>query len=115
MDDIRAIVFDVNGTLVDILTDENDEAVHRAVGHLLTYQGIDVRRGRVRDLYHAYLDQQRAASGEERQLHAWPEKLTLGESLPQMPLWLGSDICVALDLDVTYRTTCDDLRIRAAG
>ncbi|MGE0298583.1 HAD family hydrolase [Pseudonocardia sp.] len=65
MDDIRAIVFDVNGTLVDILTDEHDDAVHRAVGHLLTYQGIDVRRGRVRELYHAYVDQQRAASGEE--------------------------------------------------
>ncbi|MGD9528429.1 HAD family hydrolase [Pseudonocardia sp.] len=64
MDDIRAIVFDVNGTLVDILTDEHDEAVHRAVGHLLSYQGIDLRRGRVRELYSAYLDEQRAASGQ---------------------------------------------------
>jgi putative hydrolase of the HAD superfamily len=64
MDDIRAILFDVNGTLVDILTDEHDDAVYRAVGHLLTYQGIDVRRGQVRELYFAYLDEQRAASAQ---------------------------------------------------
>lgn len=65
MDDIRAIAFDVNGTLVDIRTDEHDEAMFRAAGHVLTYSGIDLRRHEVRDLYHAHLDEQRAESKEE--------------------------------------------------
>jgi len=65
MDDIRAIAFDVNGTLVDIWTDDHEEAAFRATGHLLTYQGVDLRRGEVRELYFAHLDEQRRASPEE--------------------------------------------------
>ena len=49
--DIRAIAFDVNGTLVEILTDEGMDEIFRAAGHFLTYQGIDLRRHHVRDLY----------------------------------------------------------------
>ena len=62
---IRAIAFDVNGTLVDIRTDDHDEALFRAAGHLLTYSGVDLRRHEVRDLYVAHMDEQRAASPEE--------------------------------------------------
>jgi putative hydrolase of the HAD superfamily len=65
MDDIQAIAFDVNGTLVDILTDDHDDAMFRAAGHLLSYSGVDLRRHEVRDLYHAHMDEQRAASPEE--------------------------------------------------
>lgn len=64
-DQIRAIAFDVNGTLIDIRTDEHEEAMFRAAGHFLTYQGVDLRRGQVRELYFRYLDEQRAASTEE--------------------------------------------------
>ncbi len=32
-----------------------------------------------------------------------------------MPLWLGADLCVPLDLETTYLMTCTDLRIRLAG
>jgi putative hydrolase of the HAD superfamily len=63
--DIRAVAFDVNGTLVDILTDEHDEQIYRALGHTLTYAGVDLRRGEVRDLYFRYLDEQRKTSSEE--------------------------------------------------
>ena len=38
--DIRAVAFDVNGTLVRILTDDGDEQVFRAAAHFLSYQGI---------------------------------------------------------------------------
>jgi hypothetical protein len=37
---IRALLFDVNGTLIDIETDEWMEQVYRAIAHFLTYQGI---------------------------------------------------------------------------
>ncbi len=63
--DVRAVLFDVNGTLVDIHTEDDAEQVFRAAGHVLTYQGIDLRRGEVRDRYTALLKEQRRASPEE--------------------------------------------------
>jgi putative hydrolase of the HAD superfamily len=63
--DIRAVVFDVNGTLVRILTDEGMEEIFRAAAHFLTYQGIDLCRDQVRDLYFQIMAEQ---------LHGSPEK-----------------------------------------
>jgi putative hydrolase of the HAD superfamily len=62
--EIRAIVFDANGTLLDILTDEHKEEIFRAIGHFLTYQGIDIRRHALRDLYFQTLQAQQDDSGE---------------------------------------------------
>jgi hypothetical protein len=58
----------------------------------------------------------RAAAVEQgRQLQAWPAALAVGSPLPQLPLWLGADICVPLDLEAGYEMTCTDLRIRLAS
>lgn len=62
--DIRAIAFDVNGTLVEIWTDEHLEEIFRAAGHLLTYQGIELRRTEVRERYFELMTRQRRASPE---------------------------------------------------
>lgn len=62
---IKGLIFDVNGTLIDIQTDEGSEETYRAVSHFLTYQGISVHRGEVRDEYFRIMDEQRKASGEE--------------------------------------------------
>ena len=62
--DIRALIFDVNGTLIDIETDEGLEEIYRTIGHFLTYQGIFLHRGEVRDLYFQIMQQQRAKSAE---------------------------------------------------
>jgi putative hydrolase of the HAD superfamily len=62
--EIRALLFDVNGTLIDIETDEWMEEAYRAVAHFLTYQGISLRRGEVRDLYFLIMKEQFAASRE---------------------------------------------------
>jgi putative hydrolase of the HAD superfamily len=59
---VQAIIFDVNGTLVEIETDEGMDEIFRAIGHLLTYQGIDMRRGEVRELYTRALRDQRRRS-----------------------------------------------------
>jgi hypothetical protein len=56
-----------------------------------------------------------AALPDGRQLQAWPEALALGAPLPRLPLWIGTDICIPLDLETTYQMTCTDLRIRLAG
>jgi putative hydrolase of the HAD superfamily len=62
--DIRAIAFDVNGTLVEIVTEEGMDQIFRSAGHFLTYQGIDLRRYEVRDLYFQILKEQQKASAE---------------------------------------------------
>ena len=63
--DVRAILFDVNSTLVDIHTEDDNPAVFRAAGHFLTYQGITLRRHKLRDLYFGYLKEQQKGSTQE--------------------------------------------------
>ncbi len=101
--DVRALLFDVNGTLIDIETDEWMEEAYRAIGHYLTYQGISLRRGEVRDLYFRIMKEQFAASREKypefdvvavwrellrRYSTAYTRSLTQ-EKLDQMPLFLA--------------------------
>jgi hypothetical protein len=51
----------------------------------------------------------------EGQLWAWPAPLAVGEPLPTIPLWLGGDLAVPLDLEASHSTACLDLRIRQVG
>jgi hypothetical protein len=46
-------------------------------------------------------------------VEAWPERLALGEALPEMPLWLTLDLCVPVRLEDSYLATCRSLRISA--
>jgi putative hydrolase of the HAD superfamily len=101
--DIRALLFDVNGTLIDIETDEWMEECYRAIAHFLTYQGIDLHRGEVRTLYFQIMKEQFTASqevypefdvvavwGEVLRRHATDSTRELGEEkLLQMPLFLA--------------------------
>ena len=64
MNGIEAVLFDVNGTLVDIRTEEND-AVFRAVAHVLAYSGVALGRAEARAAYATVMAEQRAASAEE--------------------------------------------------
>jgi putative hydrolase of the HAD superfamily len=63
--DIRAVAFDVNGTLVRILADDGDERVFRAAAHFLTYQGIDLHRYELRELYFQLMKEQLRSSPEQ--------------------------------------------------
>jgi putative hydrolase of the HAD superfamily len=63
--DIRAVAFDVNGTLVRILTDDGMEQIFRPIAHFLTYQGINLHRHQVRDLYFEHMKEQQQTSPEE--------------------------------------------------
>jgi putative hydrolase of the HAD superfamily len=101
--EIRALLFDVNGTLIDIETDERMEEAYRAIAHFLTYQGIALHRGEVRDLYFQIMKEQFAASKEiypefdvvavwreVLRRHATEYTRSLGpEKLLQMPLFLA--------------------------
>ena len=48
---------------------------------------------------------------KESRVEVWPEVLTLGNSLPEMSLWLSKDFSVPVDLEETYLTTCKLLRL----
>src|ERR1700722_17793446 len=97
--DLRAVLFDINGTLIDIETDEGIEDVYRAIGHFLLYQGISIRRWEVRDLYFQVMKEQFAANREKYPefdvVQVWREilrRLNAGalpvspEKLAQLPL-----------------------------
>jgi putative hydrolase of the HAD superfamily len=101
--DIRAVAFDVNGTLVRILTDDGMEQIFRSIAHFLTYQGIDLHRHQVRDLYFEHMKEQQQASPEEHPefdavgiwrsiLRAHLTEFTRAlpaEKLEQMPMFLA--------------------------
>ncbi|MFO0965267.1 MAG: hypothetical protein U0793_06735 [Gemmataceae bacterium] len=54
----------------------------------------------------------RACTGRKKpRLEGWPTALTLGKTLPTVPLWLAADLCVPLDLEASYVETCAGLRI----
>lgn len=62
---IDGILFDINGTLTDIHTDEGYEEIYRAISHFLSYHGIFMNRWAVKDAYFRIMDEQRRASGEK--------------------------------------------------
>jgi putative hydrolase of the HAD superfamily len=61
---IRGLIFDIYGTLTDILTNEWHDDVYRVISNLLSYQGISLGANDVRDSYFQIMDEQRAARGE---------------------------------------------------
>jgi putative hydrolase of the HAD superfamily len=114
--DVRALLFDINGTLVDIETDEGMEEIYRAIGHYLTYQGISLHRGEVRDLYFQVMKEQRENSRETHPewdaVEVWREVLrrTAGEYTHSLPAEKLREI--PLFLAELYRgISCKQLRL----
>ena len=62
---IRGLIFDINGTLTDILTDEEQDDLYRVVSNFLIYQGIFLTPDELRRLYFALNKRQRRNSGEK--------------------------------------------------
>jgi len=60
---VKGIIFDINGTLSDIHTDEGHDEVYRVLSNLLSYQGIVLEPHVVKDLYFQIMKEQRAAQG----------------------------------------------------
>ena len=48
---------------------------------------------------------------EQPHVDIWPEELALGSPLPCVPLWLGVDIVVPLELEKSYLAACESLRL----
>ena len=65
---IKGIVFDLNGTLIDISTDEWDDDVYRTTAGFLGYSGVFITPGELREKYFALNKEQR-----RRSLETFPE------------------------------------------
>lgn len=61
---VKGIIFDNNGTLSNIHTDEWHDEVYRVISNLLSYQGITLASNVVRDLYFQLIKEPRTASDE---------------------------------------------------
>lgn len=61
---IRGLIFDINGTLTDIQTNEWHDDVYRVISNLLSYQGILLGTSALKDSYFQIMEEQRAARGE---------------------------------------------------
>ncbi len=61
---IKGLLIDLNGTVIDILTDESNDDVYRTMSNLLSYQGIYLSADEVRHLFFSYNKEQRKASQE---------------------------------------------------
>jgi hypothetical protein len=93
--------------LVDVVTERHD-SLHGELIRLLQLPAALVEAIAVPLYAVAY----RLRIGEDcPQLELWPEGLAVGNALPTLPLWLTEEIGVPLDLEASYRTTCEVLRI----
>jgi hypothetical protein len=47
-------------------------------------------------------------------IETWPMALSIGQLLPTMPLSLGAELCVAVDLEAAYAEACQRRRVEEA-
>jgi hypothetical protein len=50
--------------------------------------------------------------GQRPRIETWAYPLVVGGNLPTLPIWLGDDVAVSLDLEASYEETCRALRIQ---
>jgi len=81
---------------------------------ILSLLGVDAGAGVTTSSLSAVSYRAVGQEEETQRLQFWPQSLALGEPLPTLPLWIAADFSVPLDLELSYQTTCADLRIRPA-
>ena len=93
--------------VVDVVTERSGN-LHTDLLRLLGVQAPTPARADD-DLYAAAYRTSPAA--EAMRLQAWAEALTVGASLPTLPLWIGPDLSLPIDLEQTYAAACSARRI----
>jgi hypothetical protein len=79
---------------------------------ILSLLGVDPGAARLSSSISAVSYRAVGREEETQQLQLWPASLALGQPLVTLPLWIAPDFSVPLDLERSYTTTCEDLRIR---
>jgi hypothetical protein len=96
----------VSVIIVDVVTDRIGNL------HADLLEALEVSEGDWESVTQLYAVSYRPVPVQAHErVEAWPESLSLGASLPILPLWLGAGLSVPLQLDETYAMTCGGLRI----
>jgi hypothetical protein len=53
--------------------------------------------------------------GERTTLDLWHEPVSIGSTLPRIPLWLRGGLCLPVELEETYERTCVEQRVRGVS
>lgn len=94
--------------VVDIVTERSAE-MHTEILRLLSTNELPDADGVGSLLAVSY---RTISSDGKVRLEAWPESLTVGASLPTLPMWLTAEFVVPVNLEQAYVATCESLRIR---
>jgi hypothetical protein len=97
----------VSVIIVDVVTERSGN-LHVELLELLAAQLATVAEG-AGDLY--AVTHRTVPAPPRLRLETWAHQLNVGASLPTLPLWLGADLCLPLDLESTYRAACQARRI----
>ena len=62
---IKGLIFDINGTLIDIYTTESDDNIYRMIANLLDYYGVKISPEMLKEEYFSILRRQKNESTEE--------------------------------------------------
>lgn len=62
---IKGLLFDLNGTLIDIYTSESDDNIYRTLSNFFDYYGIKISPSILKDEYFTILRRQKNESSEE--------------------------------------------------
>jgi hypothetical protein len=98
----------VSVIVVDVVTERRDK-MHGELMQLLQLPAELLEAGSFPLYAVAY---RLKAQEEQQRLELWPEQLQVGTTLPTLPLWIGEDEAVPLDLEASYVAACELLRIR---
>src|SRR5262249_48692768 len=98
----------VSLVVVDVVTERHNN-LHVELMQFLEMP-LEIHQAADRPVYAvAYRIQERADT--RRQLELWPEVLSVGDILPTLPLWIAADLAVPLNLDESYNTAMEALRL----
>ena len=62
---IKGLLFDLNGTVIDIYTSESDDQIYRTLSNFLDYYQVKISPQTIKDEYFSILKQQKKDSSEE--------------------------------------------------
>ena len=97
----------VSVTIIDIVTNHSGNLYH----DLLEFIGLtDPSLGKEPPSLYA-VTVRPIKQGRDWLLESWAQALTIGQSLPTMPLWPAENLAVPLHLEEIYEETCRVLRI----